>query len=154
VQHMHTAHCINKATNTHSKYVILIAFPRLQWYRERALSFAVSWLRRLVAGLSPRRPGFNPTTDNVGFVVDKVTVAGVFVRVLWSFPRQCHSTNAANWFIHLSPVSHNLDNRHSRQSQHASVLTTDTHCTVILTVTSKKHARFISINAKPFGNIT
>jgi len=27
---------INKATNTHSEYVILIAFPRKQWLRERA----------------------------------------------------------------------------------------------------------------------
>jgi hypothetical protein len=27
---------ITKATNTHSEYVILIAFPRQQWLRERA----------------------------------------------------------------------------------------------------------------------
>ena len=27
---------ITKATNTHREYVILIAFPRKQWYRERA----------------------------------------------------------------------------------------------------------------------
>jgi len=53
------------------------------------LSVAVLWFRWLVAGLSPRRPGFNPTPDNVGFVVDKVAVAGVSVRVLRSFPRQC-----------------------------------------------------------------
>ena len=26
-----------KATHTHSEYIILIAFPRLQWFRERAL---------------------------------------------------------------------------------------------------------------------
>jgi len=36
MQHMHIACCINKATNTHSEYVSLIAFPRLQWYRESA----------------------------------------------------------------------------------------------------------------------
>jgi hypothetical protein len=28
---------ITKATDTHSEYVILIAFPRQQWLRERAL---------------------------------------------------------------------------------------------------------------------
>jgi hypothetical protein len=28
---------VTKATNTHSQYVILIAFPRQQWLRERAL---------------------------------------------------------------------------------------------------------------------
>jgi len=32
-----TASWITKATNTHSEYVILIAFPLQQWLRERAL---------------------------------------------------------------------------------------------------------------------
>ena len=27
---------IHKATNTHSEYVIITAFPRQQWFRERA----------------------------------------------------------------------------------------------------------------------
>ena len=27
---------INKATNTHSEYVLVIAFPQQQWLRERA----------------------------------------------------------------------------------------------------------------------
>jgi hypothetical protein len=43
---------------------------------------AVSWLRRLVAGLSPRRPGFYPGSVNVGFVVDKVAQGQVFPREL------------------------------------------------------------------------
>jgi hypothetical protein len=38
---------------------------------------AVPWLRRLVAGLSPWRPGFD-----VGFVVDKVALEKVFPRAL------------------------------------------------------------------------
>ena len=33
---MRTACCITKATHTHSKYVIVIAFTRQQWLRERA----------------------------------------------------------------------------------------------------------------------
>jgi hypothetical protein len=33
---MRIACCITKATGTHSEYVILIAFPRQQWLRERA----------------------------------------------------------------------------------------------------------------------
>jgi hypothetical protein len=34
----------------------------------------VPWLKRLVAGLSPRRPGFAPGSIHVGFVVDKVAL--------------------------------------------------------------------------------
>jgi hypothetical protein len=43
---------------------------------------AVAWLRSLVAGFSPRRPGFAPGSIHVGFVVDKVTLGQVFLRVL------------------------------------------------------------------------
>jgi hypothetical protein len=43
---------------------------------------AVPWIRWLVAGLSPRRPGFAPRSINVGFVVDKVALRQVFLRVL------------------------------------------------------------------------
>jgi hypothetical protein len=42
----------------------------------------VPWLRRLVAGLSPRRPGFDPGSVNVGFVVDEVALGQVFLLVL------------------------------------------------------------------------
>jgi hypothetical protein len=37
---------IIKATDTHSEYVILIAFPRQQWLRERA-SMLLSYVYRL-----------------------------------------------------------------------------------------------------------
>jgi hypothetical protein len=43
---------------------------------------AVPWLRRLVAGLSPRRSGFDPGSVHVEFVVDKVALGQVFPRVL------------------------------------------------------------------------
>jgi hypothetical protein len=43
---------------------------------------AVSYLRRLVTVLSPRRPEFAPGSINVGFVVDKVALGQVFLRVL------------------------------------------------------------------------
>jgi hypothetical protein len=46
----------------------------------------VSWLRRLVAGLSPRRPEFDPESVHVGFVVDKVALGEVFPRVLHFSP--------------------------------------------------------------------
>jgi hypothetical protein len=38
--------------------------------------------RSLVAGLSPRRPGFAPGSIHVGIVVDKVALGQVFLRVL------------------------------------------------------------------------
>jgi hypothetical protein len=47
---------------------------------------AVPWLRRLVVGLSPRRPGFDPGSVHVGFVVDKVALGQVFPRVHWFSP--------------------------------------------------------------------
>ena len=40
------------------------------------------WLRRLVAGLSPRKPGLDPGLVHVRFVVDKVTLGHVFLRLL------------------------------------------------------------------------
>jgi hypothetical protein len=43
---------------------------------------AEPWLRRLVAGLSPRRPGFDPGSVHVGFVVDKVALGQGFPRVV------------------------------------------------------------------------
>jgi hypothetical protein len=47
---------------------------------------ALPWLRSLVADLSPRRPGFTPGSIIVGFVVDKVALGQVFLRVLRLFP--------------------------------------------------------------------
>jgi hypothetical protein len=44
--------------------------------------WAVPWLRRLVAYLSPRRPGFDPGSVHVGFALDKVALGQVFPRVL------------------------------------------------------------------------
>jgi hypothetical protein len=42
--------------------------------RNAKKKMVVPWLRRLVVGLSPRRPGFNPGSVHVGFVVDKVAL--------------------------------------------------------------------------------
>jgi hypothetical protein len=38
------------------------------------------------ASLPPRRPGFDPGSVHVGFVVDKVALGQVFLRVLRFFP--------------------------------------------------------------------
>jgi hypothetical protein len=47
----------------------------------------VPWLRRLVAGLAPRKPGLDPRSFPVRFVVNKVALRQVF-------PCQCLSTKA------------------------------------------------------------
>ena len=67
------------------------------------------WVRRLVAGLSVRRPGFDPRP--LGFVVDRVALDRFFAKYLYfslsvsfhqscTLPCQYHFTKAA-----LSPVS-------------------------------------------------
>jgi hypothetical protein len=50
------------------------------------LVMAVPWLRRLVAGLSPRRSGVDPGSVYVGFVVDKVALGQVFFPEYFGFP--------------------------------------------------------------------
>jgi hypothetical protein len=47
---------------------------------------AVPWLRLLVAGLSPWRPGFDPRSVDVGFVVDKVAMGQGFSPEYLGFP--------------------------------------------------------------------
>jgi hypothetical protein len=54
---------------------------------------AVPWFRRLVTGLLPWRPGFDPGSVYVGFVVDKVALGQVFPEY-FVFPCQFHSTGA------------------------------------------------------------
>jgi hypothetical protein len=46
----------------------------------------VPWLRRLVAGLSTRRSGFDPGFVHVGFVVYKVALGQVFPPESFGFP--------------------------------------------------------------------
>jgi hypothetical protein len=48
---------------------------------------AVPWLRRLAAVFPPRRPGFQPGSGHIGFVVDKVALGQVFSEY-FGFPSQ------------------------------------------------------------------
>jgi hypothetical protein len=58
-----------------------MCWNNLLWWGNRT----VLWFRCLVAGLSPRRPGFNPSSVSVGFVVNEVALGSVFLPTLW-FP--------------------------------------------------------------------
>jgi hypothetical protein len=42
----------------------------------------MQWLGRLVAGLSPSKPGLSARSVRVGYVVDRVALRQVFLRVL------------------------------------------------------------------------
>jgi hypothetical protein len=46
----------------------------------------MTWLRELVACLSPRRPGFAPWIFHVGFAVDKVALGQVVLGVARGYP--------------------------------------------------------------------
>jgi hypothetical protein len=54
-----------------------------------------AWLRRLVAGPSPRIPGFVSGSVHMGFMDDKMAL-GFFLRVLRFFPCQYHSAMSLN----------------------------------------------------------
>jgi hypothetical protein len=48
IRRMRFARWITKATNTHSEYVTLIAFPRQQWFRERVWILRYTYIACLV----------------------------------------------------------------------------------------------------------
>jgi hypothetical protein len=43
----------------------------------------VPYFRRLVAGFPPRRPGFEPRSVHVGFVVDKVEPEQIYPSIIY-----------------------------------------------------------------------
>jgi hypothetical protein len=61
-----------------------LAQHRDQWWAfvNTVMMTAVPQLRWLVAGFSPRRLVFDPRSDDVGSVVDKVALGQVFLLVL------------------------------------------------------------------------
>jgi hypothetical protein len=69
-----------------SQFIAVAWSRRMSLYPQstcsKARTRAVPWLRSLVAGLSPRRPGFASGSIHVGFVVDKLALGQVFLRVL------------------------------------------------------------------------
>ena len=73
---------------------------------------AVPWLRRLLAGLSPRRPEFHPGSDHVVFVVDKVALGQVFPPSASVFPCQLYSTGTS-----LDGKRKNTNHLHHRVAQ-------------------------------------
>jgi hypothetical protein len=67
-------------------------------------TLAVPWLRKLLAGLSLRRPAFDPRQVHVGFVVDEVALSHVPLPSTSGFPSLYSSTNAPYSFTSQSPT--------------------------------------------------
>jgi hypothetical protein len=65
------------------------------WWKYSKQESAVPYLRRLVAGVPQRRPGFDPRSGHVGFVVDKVALGQVFSEY-FGFPSQF----SFHWLLH------------------------------------------------------
>jgi hypothetical protein len=65
-----------------SFYRVTLRTPKTKALSVNPLFRAVPWLRRLIAGLPTRKPGFDPGSVHVGFVVDKVALGQVFPRIL------------------------------------------------------------------------
>jgi hypothetical protein len=104
--------CFTKGRDQRETYIgTHLRWTRKNWIREKCLSIKGqkshdikhknekekvkkeylrrSWLRRLATGLSLWRPGFDPGSVNVGFVVDKVAVGQAPLpppQVLWFSP--------------------------------------------------------------------
>jgi hypothetical protein len=69
---------------THS---VRLLFPIINWPHLWSLKAkGVPWLRRSVDGLASRRPGFDPSSIPVGFVVDELALQQLSVRVLRFYP--------------------------------------------------------------------
>jgi hypothetical protein len=68
IRRMHFACWITKATDTHSEYVILIAFPRQKWLRERASMVRYAYIACLPIILKACFFLFFPFSFNVIFV--------------------------------------------------------------------------------------
>jgi hypothetical protein len=61
----------------------------------------VPWLRPLVTELSPQRTRFIPGSVYVGFVVNKVALGQVFLRVLLFFPVNIIPLRLSIFIYHL-----------------------------------------------------
>jgi hypothetical protein len=106
IRHVDTARAVltgSRATlckplNSQRKYRVLRAVPLKSWPGSATLhgNYTAAWVvtlvRWFVAGFSWRRPGFEPKSGHVGFVVDKV---GRFSLSTSVSPANSHSTECS-----------------------------------------------------------
>ena len=82
---------------------------------------AVPWLRRLLAGLPPRRHGFDPSLVHVGSVVDKVTQGQVF-SLSTSFSPVCIIPPMFHTHLHINNTAIRRTSGRSLRTFEQSVL--------------------------------
>ena len=103
---MTRSHLPKCAEMSHAITVLRCAFPAgtRKWQR-KFLHFIYelkrSTAQAVFARLSPRRPGFDPRLVQLRFVVDKVALGHVLLR-LFQFSRQYHSS--IDPYLHLQPA--------------------------------------------------
>ena len=78
------AHVVCKRRNESIRKMLVKMISLYQYIADlNKMQHTLPWVKRLVAGLSPRRVGFNPSPIHVRFVVGKVALRHVSPRVLW-----------------------------------------------------------------------
>jgi hypothetical protein len=123
----------------------------------------MSKLRQLVATFSPWRPGFMPRLVHTGFVVDKVALGQVFVRVLWFFhvsiiPLMFHIHSCIMWGIGSRPLTSPVLERQSHPSATTkktikyrllSILSSPPHCVLfVLWMCKNSKVRFKTLHSQ------
>jgi hypothetical protein len=71
-----------------------------------------------VAGFPPRRPGFNPRSDHVRFVVDKVALGQVFPPEYFGFP------------LSISFHRCSITRKNKKKTDHLSLLSSSQGCAI------------------------
>jgi hypothetical protein len=71
---------------------------------------------KCVSCLSPRRPGFDPRSFHVGFLVDKVALGQVFLRIL-RFSRVNFISPVLNYLEKMKKTYHLSLHLHHRVAQ-------------------------------------
>ena len=83
-----------------------------------SVSHAVLWLRRLVAGLTFRRPGFNPRLRRCGDCGVQSGTGTGSPDITSAVSCQYHSTSALYSFIHLLSTVYKLNNWQRHHVRH------------------------------------
>jgi hypothetical protein len=95
---------------------------------------AMPWLRWLVIRLALLKPGFTLRSIHVGFVVEKVALGQVFIRVLWFSPFNIIPPRLNNhiiWRMNNRPIGGQSSEAHSHSINMNNHSATQVHLKLI-----------------------